>query len=93
MVEQSGKISLLINAIFFFLECAFIEEVADAGGYRLVVNHKGRVLTDRCYDSTRGARIAFSRMYHTQGLTEGVRAEWSHFYPPEGKWLKKRVEA
>lgn len=90
MVDNNRRISILINGIFFFLECVFIEEIRESGEYRLVVSHKGRILTDRHYDSTRGARIAFSRLYKNQVWREGVRPEWSHFYPPDNKWLSNK---
>ena len=55
------KISLLTNSIYYFIECVFILDLHDH--YRLVVLHLGRVLTDASYETLRGARIAFSKMY------------------------------
>lgn len=91
MVKNSRRISMLINGIFFFLESVFIEEVKESGGFRLVVSHKGRILTDRYYESSRGARIAFSRIYKHQLWRDDLKPEWSHFYPPDRRWLEEKL--
>ena len=82
-------ISLLVNSIYFFLQCVFIIKAED--GYRLVALHNGKVLTDITYDSLRGARIAFSKLYGNKAWEEDVKAQWSHFYDPDSRWLAKKI--
>ena len=88
--KKPVKVSLLINSIYYFIESVFIMAVKD--GYRLVVMHRGRLLTDRTYKSVKGARIAFLKLYGYKAWREGARAEWSIFYPPEPQWLNKKFQ-
>jgi hypothetical protein len=79
---QSGKkeISLLINSAYYFIECVYISRLDD--GFRLIALHQGTVLMDAIYETARGARIAFSRLYKNRTWKEGVKAEWTNFYSP-----------
>jgi hypothetical protein len=60
------------------------------GGYRLVVIHHGYLLTDETYKTPKGAKIAFLKFWNYKAWQEGVKPQWSHFYPPETKWLEKK---
>lgn len=82
-------ISFLLNSYHYFIDCVFI--LAADCGCRLVVNHQGEVLTDKYYDSIKGARIAFSRLYGRQAWRKTTRPDWSHFYQPEKDWLKNKL--
>lgn len=88
--EDPVKVSLLINSIYYFIESVFITSVKD--GYRLVVMHQGRLLTDRTYKTVKGARIAFLKLYGYKAWREGTKAEWSVFYPPESQWLNEKFQ-
>jgi len=82
-------ISFLLNCYYYFFQCVFI--VKDGLGYRLVVNHRGRVLTNRDYRTLRGAKAAFTRLYGDKAWQKDTKSIWSHFYPPEKQWLKKKM--
>jgi hypothetical protein len=88
--EKVQAMSLLINSIYYFIECVFILSLPDC--YRLVVLHNGRVLTDVCYETLRGAKIAFSKLYHHKAWAKGVKAQWSHFYRPDADWLDEKIK-
>lgn len=83
--ESPIRISLLINSIYYFIESVFIITVKE--GYRLVVIHQGRLLTDEIYKTARGARIGFLKRYGNKAWRDGVKADWSRFYPPEPNWV------
>lgn len=89
--EEPIKVSMLINSIFYFLESVFIMTVED--GFRLVVIHHGYLLTDETYKTPKGAKIAFLKFWSYKAWEENVKPQWSHFYPPETKWLDKKFQA
>ncbi len=89
--EEAKKISILINSAYYFIECVYI--LILPGSCRLIVLHNGRVLTDRTYKTLKGARVAFTKMYKKKAWREGVKAEWSHLYDPEIKWLDEKTKA
>ena len=65
---------LLINPAYYFLECAYI--LYQKGYYRLIVLHNSRVLTYRNYQTLRGAKIAFQKIYKNKAWKEGIKASW-----------------
>jgi hypothetical protein len=83
-------ISLLINAVFYFLETVLI--MANKDGYRLIVVHRSDVWTDEMYKTFEEAKRAFFNKYKEKAWKKEVRPNWSHFYPPTTKWLKKKLE-
>jgi len=83
-------ISMLINSVYYFIECVFILDLHDH--YRLVALHNGKVLTDASYETSRGARIAFARLYGDKAWSEEIKAQWSHFYDPDTCWLEKKTK-
>ena len=85
---EAKRISILINSIYYFIECVYILILHDH--CRLIVLHHGRVLTDKRYKTVRGARIAFAKLYKHKGWKEGIKAQRSHLYDPEAKWLEER---
>lgn len=87
---KARAMSLLINSVYYFIECVFILSLPHR--YRLVVLHNGRVLTDACYETLRGAKIAFSKLYGHKAWTDGVKAQWSHFYDPDAQWLDEKIK-
>lgn len=90
IVERSNKrvavkkdmqgISILANSVKYFLEHAFIIDYEDS--YRLLVIHRWKLLTDRCYKTLKGARIAFLKLYNNRRWQEKDVPEWSNFYNP-----------
>jgi hypothetical protein len=83
------KVTVLENSIYYFLECVFI--IIEDDRYRLVVAHQKQLLLNCVYNTLRGAKIAFSRMYLAKAWREDIKAEWTHPYPPELKWLKQKL--
>ncbi len=83
-------ISVLINKIFYFIETVFIMIVEN--GYRLIVIHRGKVLTDEIYKTFEEAKRAFLVQYNHKAWKNGIMPSWSHFYPPDTQWLHKNLE-
>jgi len=81
--KKARRISLLINSIYFFIETVFILETAD--GYRLLAIHRNNVLRDETYKTARGAKIAYLKFFAYKAWEEGVKPQWTPFYPPEEK--------
>jgi hypothetical protein len=88
--KKTTTISLLINSVYFFIGCVFIVDLHDH--YRLVAVHNGRLLTDASYETLRGARIAFSKLYRNKAWKEGIKAQWSPFYDPDIRWLEEKTK-
>lgn len=88
--NKVSKISLLINAIYYFLECVFILHEED--DYRLVVLQQRRVLLDKRYKTLRGAKIAFKKFYNWKAWNERVNADWSQPYNADDHWLEEKLK-
>lgn len=86
--EPSIQISILVNSIYYFIESVFIVNVKKV--YRLVAVHQGRLLADETYKTARGAKIAFLKRYGKKTWQNGVKAEWTRFYPPEPVWFGEK---
>jgi hypothetical protein len=86
---QDVEISVLINSIFFFLSYVFIMRID--GQYRLLVLLNNKLLYQGVYNTGKGAKIAFSRLYQDKAWKK-VKAQWTHFYPPEGSWLDEKLQ-
>ena len=82
------KVSLLINSVYFFIESVLILETAE--GYRLLAIHQGRLITDETYKTSKGAKIAFLKFFGYKAWDEGVKPQWTPFYPPEQPWLDEK---
>jgi hypothetical protein len=82
-------VSTLVNSVLYFLDSAVI--ILEAKHYRLVVCHNKQVLTDQGYETLRGAKIAFSKLFQYKAFLNS-KAEWSHLYPPEQEWLDNKLE-
>lgn len=84
-----GKsVAVLLNSVYYFLQHVFI--IIGEDGYRLVVLHNNRILTDSHYDTMRGAKIAFYKMYNRKAWKMGIRANWSRSYNPDRNWLEEK---
>jgi hypothetical protein len=84
-------ISMLINSIYYFIECVFILRTQNK--YRLVVLHHSRVLLDKYYQTVRGCRIAFEKLFKNKAWDETIKPEWSHFYDPDKEWLQEKCRS
>lgn len=82
-------ISRLINSIYFYLDTCFITPVT-LSDYRLLALKGEKVLHDCKYKTLRGARGAFKRKFKKMSWHDAP-AEWSHFYPPDSKWLENHL--
>lgn len=91
LLEEPGKICVLINSAFYFINWVFI--VKRNVSYRLIVNHNGKLLMDKDYRTLRGAKIAFSKLFKHRNWEKNVKAEWSRLFEPESQWLKKKKGA
>jgi hypothetical protein len=87
--EHIGHICLLINSVHFFLHSVFI--LCQENIYRLVVLHNNHLLIDRHYNTMRGARIAFQKLFKHKAWQEGVKSNWSLSYPPDTDWLEEKT--
>jgi hypothetical protein len=90
--EEKQKVAMLINSIFYFIQYGLIVNMPGDSNYRLLVIQNGQILTDEYYESVRGAKIAFSRMYYHRSWKEGVKPSWSHFYHPDSTWFETRIK-
>jgi hypothetical protein len=88
--KKPTTISMLINSVYYFIECVFILDFHDH--YRLVALHGGKVLIDANYETIRGARIAFSKLYGDKAWSKEVKAKWSRFYDPDACWLEEKTK-
>jgi len=88
--DKPVEISVLINSIYYFLSHVFILHID--GKYRLVVLLNNRLLCDRVYNTGKGAKIAFTKLYQEKAWDENVKATWTIFYPPNKPWLDKKVK-
>jgi hypothetical protein len=89
--EEEIMISSLINSIYYFIESVFILKIKDK--YRLVVLHDNRVLTDKYYQTGRGCKIAFQKLFKDKAWSKEIKAHWSHFYDPDKDWLGKKCQS
>jgi len=81
-------VSTLVNSVLYFIDSAVI--IREANDYRLVVIHHNQVLADQSYETLRGAKIAFSKLFQYKAFLNS-KAEWSHLYPPEREWLEDKL--
>jgi hypothetical protein len=85
--EPRKYISMLTNAIYFFIQRALI--IIGDQDYRLIVFGKDKdILVDKRYATARGARIAFMKRFGYKYFEGKPRAEWSFAYPPDTDWLE-----
>jgi hypothetical protein len=88
MTNKEPNISKLINSVLYFLDHALIK--IENRKVRLLAVHNRRKLIDKTFETLRGARIAFAKLF-PEKMFESTTAEWSHLYPPEPAWLGKMV--
>jgi len=81
-------ITSLTNSTLYFIENVFIIVKGNGKSYRLFVCHHNEVLADECYESLRGAKIAFSKLFQYKTFLNS-QPKWSPLYSPEKAWLDK----
>jgi hypothetical protein len=82
------EISMLINSVHYFVDCAFIARLKNK--YHLVAFFHSQVLFDKYYPTERGCRNAFQKMFKGKAWSEEVKADWTHYYPPDRDWLEEK---
>jgi hypothetical protein len=87
---EKVKISVLGNAVYYFFQRVLI--ITEKKGYRLIAIHKGELLADATYKTSKGAKIAFLKLYWCRAGQEGVRPSWTDFYTPDERWVQKRFK-
>jgi hypothetical protein len=88
---EEVTMSVLLSALYFFLSTVIV--IKSNNQYRLVVIHGKHLLVDVTYSTLRGARIAFQRLFGYKRIeSEENKDEWSHFYPPDEKWLEEQLK-
>jgi hypothetical protein len=88
-IDRQIKISILLNAIHYFLDCVFI--IHSYRRYRLLVLNSDNIIVDQHYTSLKGAKIAFHQIYRSQACIKGTKAVWDE-YIPEQWWIKKKMK-
>lgn len=88
--ESDSEISVLTNAVYWFLEDVFIIKADE--GFILAVIHQKKMLLFKPYKTVKGARIAFLKIYGYKACREKVKAEWTPFYLPDAPaWFKEKL--
>lgn len=85
--EKEFIILILTNAIFFFLQTAYI--LYEKGMYRLVALRNNRVILDKNYKTLKGAKIAFTKFFKDACWKANTAVSWSSEYHPEQELLEK----
>jgi len=88
--NENPWVSKLINSVCYFLEDVFI--IVEGSSYRLIVRHKNELLANGLYQTLRGAKIGFDKLFRDKSFNKQTKAEWSHFYSPEKEWLNSKIE-
>jgi len=83
------KISTLINSAYYFLESVFIMETGNM--FRLLVFQKNIVLCDKTLSTMRGAKVSFSKIFHTRCCSNGIAPEWSILYFPNKASVQEQI--
>jgi hydroxymethylpyrimidine pyrophosphatase-like HAD family hydrolase len=88
--KKRKKITFMINSGRYLLN--YVMVVFEDLGYRLVVNRSGDIITDKIYETLKGAKIAFLKFHHFLAHNEEVKPIWSHVYVPEEEWLREKLQ-
>ena len=76
---------ILTNRNCFYIHHALIL-FADKQ-YRLIVCHDEKVLIDKTYNTIRGSKIAFSKLYRKRSFDDSIIPSWSKGIPGDLKKL------
>ena len=86
--ESGTKISLLVNSLYFSIECVFV--ILGEKWYRLIAIHQGQLIVDRSYKSFKGAKVSFARYFRIKHWQKELKPQWTQFYPPDEDWLEEK---
>ncbi len=89
-MKEKIYISNCINSVYYFLQCVLIVKKNDC--YCLFVRHNGNVLVNKDYETLKGAKIAFHKLFNKKAWKTDIKAKWSHFYDPESQWLEEKTK-
>jgi hypothetical protein len=89
--KKNIKISTLSNATHYFLDRALI--VCDKKGFRLMVIHRRKLLTDKRYGTAKGAKVAFANLFQYKAWREFIKPIWTPFYDPDSQWPGNMLSA
>jgi hypothetical protein len=87
---EEGMISVLSNSPYYFLDTVLVSY--EKRKYRLLVIGNSHLYVDKNYNTPRGAKIAFSRIFHNKTWNDemdekkGIKQNWSPFYTPKPGW-------
>jgi hypothetical protein len=87
---QSTNVSFLVNTQYYFLGTVFI--LPEAAGYRLVVIHKWKVLTNNCFPTLEEAKKAFFQHYQARASKKIPHPIWDDNHRVDNDWLKKKLK-
>ena len=88
--KKEKKITFMINSGRYLLNYVLV--VFEDDGFRLVVNQSGEIITDKTYETLRGAKIAFLKFHHFLAHNDELKPIWSHSYVPEKEWLDEKLQ-
>ena len=92
-IRKGAEVIILSNAFYFGASNAFI--ICD-NNYRLIALNENRVLYDEYYDTVRGAKIAFIKVFKEKAFQLGDKGaadtQWTIPYPPDVIWLQEKLK-
>jgi len=88
--KKEKKIIFMVNSAQYLLN--YVMVVFEDFGYRLVVNRAGDIITDKIYDTLKGAKIAFLKFHHFFAYNKDVKPEWTRAYVPDNEWLEEKLQ-
>jgi len=57
----------------------------------LVVSQRGKIIYQREFKTSRGARIAFKKKYGKRNTFDKNIAKWSDFFSPDSDWVRDEL--
>ncbi len=87
---KSTTVSFLVNTQYYFLGTVFI--LPETAGYRLVVIHKWKVLTNKRFPTLEEAKKTFFQHYQTRAAKKIPQPLWDDNHRVDNDWLKKKLD-
>ncbi len=87
--ESTQKIVILLNPMIYFLDWVII--LYEDPGFRLLVNHRGKNLTDERFPELDEAKLHFITSYRNRIADPKHSPLWSHEFHPLKQWLDERL--
>ncbi len=88
---MTQTVHTLTNPIYWFLQRVFILDLGK-NKYRLIARHHNKIIYDNVYETLRGAKIGFSKLYQYKLWKEDVKAMWSPQYETDQEFTKIEVK-